>query len=101
MLEPAFILSEIQTFLLELNQYLTSKGCLALAGLLFVLLVLLKLKTPQKKLIKNTEEMQQTVSAIAGDDVITTQLDLARAYIEMDQKKLAKEILAQVIKQGN
>lgn len=98
MLEPAMILNQIQTFLFEINHYLTSKGCLALAGLLLILLALSKLKTPR---VKNTEEMQQTVSAIAGDDVITTQLDLARAYIEMDQKILAKKILMQVIRQGN
>ena len=30
------------------------------------------------------------ISAIAGDDVITTQLDLARAYIEADSMQLAK-----------
>jgi|SRR6185312_16166826 len=99
------ILTAVQTFLLSVNQYLTNKGCLALAGIFVLLLILLKLKKPQKnkavRLIKNSEEMQQTVNAIAGDDVFTTQLDLARAYIEMDQKTLAQEILAQVIQQGN
>ncbi len=41
------------------------------------------------------------IAAIAGEDVMTTELDLARAYIEIDNKKLAKEILDHVIKQGN
>lgn len=40
-------------------------------------------------------------SSIAGDDVIATQLDLARAYIETNNKKVAKKILKVVIHQGN
>ncbi|GEM_PF-2490499 len=43
----------------------------------------------------------QDIKAIAGDDVITTQLDLARAYIEIGKKKLAKKILDHVIEHGN
>jgi FimV-like protein len=39
-------------------------------------------------------------SAIAGDDILVTQLDLARAYIETDKKLLAKQILEAVIAQG-
>lgn len=38
---------------------------------------------------------------IAGEDVFSTQVDLARAYIEMSQTKLAKQVLKQVIKQAN
>jgi len=41
------------------------------------------------------------MAAIAGDDVLSTQLDLARAYLETDKKQLAKKILEQVIKQGS
>lgn len=43
----------------------------------------------------------QDIRAIAGDDVITTQLDLARAYIEIGKKKLAKKILDHVMAHGN
>ena len=43
----------------------------------------------------------QDIRAIAGDDVMVTQLDLARAYIELGKKKLAKQILDHVIKHGN
>lgn len=42
----------------------------------------------------------QDISAIAGDDIIATQLDLARAYIESDKKPLAKKILEHVAKFG-
>ena len=41
------------------------------------------------------------IKAIAGDDVCATQLDLARAYIEMGKQKIAKQILDHVIKNGN
>lgn len=41
------------------------------------------------------------LSSIAGDDVISTQLDLARAYIETNNKLIAKKILRLVVNQGN
>jgi len=41
------------------------------------------------------------LTAIAGDDIMATQLDLARAYIETDKKQSAKTILEYVVKQGN
>jgi FimV-like protein len=47
------------------------------------------------------EDSKTDLSTIAGDDIITTQLDLAKAYIEMKQKKLAKAMLKQTIRQGS
>lgn len=41
------------------------------------------------------------ISAIAGDDVIATQLDLARAYIETGRTLLAKKILEYVRDHGS
>lgn len=41
------------------------------------------------------------VSAIAGDDPMATQLDLARAYIETGKNQFAKLILAAVIREGS
>lgn len=41
------------------------------------------------------------IEAIAGDDVIATQLDLARAYIETGKKQSAKNILDHVIAKGS
>lgn len=38
---------------------------------------------------------------IAGDDLIATQLDLARAYIETGKNSLARTILDPIIAQGN
>jgi FimV-like protein len=43
----------------------------------------------------------QDIKAIAGDDIIATQLDLARAYIEIGKKRLAKKILDHVTEHGN
>lgn len=41
------------------------------------------------------------LSAIAGDDVFATQLDLALAYIETGKKQSAKNILDAILKQGS
>jgi FimV-like protein len=43
----------------------------------------------------------QDIRAIAGEDMIATQLDLARAYIEVGNTQLAREILTQVVTHGN
>lgn len=40
------------------------------------------------------------IQAIAGGDVMITQLDLARAFIEMEKKSLAREILNDVKAKG-
>ena len=69
-------------------------------------------KNKKKKLIKIIQESKpikqpafiitsQDIKAIAGEDMIATQLDLARAYIEIDKKKLAKKILEHVAQNGN
>ncbi|OGT38821.1 MAG: hypothetical protein A3F12_04750 [Gammaproteobacteria bacterium RIFCSPHIGHO2_12_FULL_38_14] len=41
------------------------------------------------------------IKAIAGEDVTATQLDLARAYIEVGKTQLAKKILEFVIHEGS
>lgn len=40
------------------------------------------------------------IETIAGDDIMLTQIDLARAYIETDRKNLARNILTNVIQNG-
>jgi FimV-like protein len=40
-------------------------------------------------------------TSIAGDDILSTQLDLARAYIETGKSQLAKKILLSVKAQGS
>jgi FimV-like protein len=56
--------------------------------------------TPSVKTIHETVSAND-LSAISGADVMSTQLDLARAYIETDRKQLAKNILEQVLAQGD
>ncbi len=63
-------------------------------------------EAPQKTepSIKPTTKLvvtSQDISAIAGDDVISTQLDLARAYIETGKTQLAKKILEYVEVHGD
>jgi len=58
-------------------------------------------ETVQEKSIANNSNNLRDLSAIAGDDVVTTQLDLARAYIETGRMQLAKSILEFVLEQGN
>jgi FimV-like protein len=43
----------------------------------------------------------QDIKAIAGEDMLDTQLDLARAYIEIGKIRLAKKILDHVAQHGN
>jgi FimV-like protein len=47
------------------------------------------------------DEAVKDVSAIAGDDPVATQLDLAKAYIESGKSQLARIILTAVIKHGS
>jgi FimV-like protein len=54
-----------------------------------------------KEIVQTFDDESIDVSAIAGDNVTTTQLDLARAYIETGRKHLAKNILETVVKQGS
>jgi FimV-like protein len=75
-----------------------------LLTLIFLLLVLL-LALSRKKTPLRTSSLSQLAEtelrAIAGDDVISSQLDLAKAYIEMNQKKIARDMLDSVIKKGS
>lgn len=75
---------------------------------IFILTVLLLNPKKQNKTlspipIKQTDPKPNTqdIQAIAGDDIIMTQLDLARAYIELGKQQLAKQILADVTTHGN
>lgn len=46
-------------------------------------------------------DLPSDLAAISGDDLIATQLDLARAYLETDNKPLAKSMLDNILIQGN
>lgn len=56
---------------------------------------------PKSKPISPVTITSNDITAIAGDDVIATQLDLARAYIETGKQQLAKKILQYAIEHGS
>lgn len=58
-------------------------------------------KIQKAALAPSVSETPTDFSAIAGDDIVTTQLDLARAYMETGKKQSAKDILESVIAQGS
>ncbi len=78
---------------------------LVLLGFIFVLRLIQKkqkalIKAKRKNQLLKTGISSKDIEMVAGEDVVTTQLDLARAYIEMGKRNLAKSILFHVKKHG-
>ncbi len=72
--------------------------------LLIVLLIAILYNMSTKLRRKNTAKQQlehQTLLSIAGESVNDTKLDLARAYIDMDEIDNAKILLNEVLSQGD
>lgn len=92
-----------------INSYLSlflTVGIGAILLFIFGAIIILKLfsSTKPAPVVATTSAFTfhpQDLSAIAGDDLMATQLDLARAYIETDKKELAKMILRQVVSSGS
>lgn len=74
---------------------------LFIAGLFFIFRKRTPAALPKATVEKTVPFVMNDMHAIAGDDVIATQLDLARAYIEAGKQALAKKILDQVMTQGS
>lgn len=72
---------------------------------IFILIILLlnpkKVSHATSTTEHNSPITTQDMSAIAGDDVCVTQLDLARAYIELGKTASAKQILENVMLEGD
>jgi FimV-like protein len=99
---------EFKIAILYFNQYPMMYGFFILAVLGVIAIIVMS--APQNKAAAVTPPpankihsiaSSKDITAIAGEDVIATQLDLAKAYIEMDQKNLAKRILNDTLKCGN
>lgn len=95
-----FLLESFKSFIYFLkidpiSQYII----LASMGLGLILAILPKGRG--KKIKSATDFTQEDINTIAGEDVIATQLDLAKAYLEMDNKPSAKKMLKLIAKQGN
>ena len=67
---------------------------------ILVLIGLILISSTNSPQTKPKLPLNKDLDAIAGDDIMATQLDLAKAYIEMNQKKSAKKMLKSVAKQG-
>jgi FimV-like protein len=74
-------------------------GLLAFVALLAVLLLVVASQGHEPSPAAFASDTD--INTIAGGDKVATQLDLARAYVEMDKKKMAKPILDSVLKNGN
>lgn len=88
-----------------LNSTLTPLGCLLTAGFLTCLLLILRTVKKYRMMLDISRLPDQTeedadMRAVAGDDVIMAQLDLARAYIEMGSKDRASAVLSTIARQG-
>lgn len=59
------------------------------------------LRQPSQSKMALSQAGVHDITAIAGDDMISTQLDLARAYIETNQKELAVDILHVIARRGS
>lgn len=104
-------LQELLSNILMANLHLILLSVLVSSILLFSIFLLIYFRSKKiKKMIPPSIPIQlsssivvtsQDIRAIAGDDMMATQLDLARAYIEMGKKKLAKKMLEHVIAKGD
>ena len=74
-------------------------SCLSLL-FLGLYLIIKKSTRPSASSIQDSH-ITQDIEAIAGDDLFSTQLDLARAFIESDKKQFAKKILESIMEDGN
>jgi FimV-like protein len=92
-----------------MNHYLIILAPMSILLLAIPLIVIYQHKKNKNKLPSNEPQPKKTpklvitsqdIRAIAGEDVIATQLDLARAYIEIGKKQLARKILDHTLKQG-
>lgn len=96
----------IKSYLIILLSVGIGSVLLFIVGLYFILKIFVpsqhkKAKANMSSLTMSNNIAPHDFNAIAGEDLIATQLDLARAYIETEKKLLAKKILENVVNQGN
>ena len=107
-------LQQYPVVLQKLNAHISPFGNVLLVILFSLLLIILRsnrkdksARDIKKTIPKNANKITlppvsiKDIKAIAGDNELATQLDLARAYFEMDQPKVAKKLLTTVLQHGN
>jgi FimV-like protein len=77
---------------------------ISIFGIILAMVLLMRVRRTRRLRVQKNDSLQtfnkKDMEMLSGEDVVTTQLDLARAYIEMGKKHLAKSILYHVRKQG-
>ena len=102
----------IKSYLITMLVVLAGSVILFITGLSFIfkssqrnkkstVRIVAKEKLEKGSLQKPLTITSNDISAIAGDDMIATQLDLARAYIETGKVQLAKKILSHAMQKGS
>jgi len=104
MISMNHFLSVISPFFGLINKTLTTAGCFLTAGFLTAVLLLVQLvRRYRKQVMKSAlrdDHAFHDVSAMAGEDVVMAQLDLARAFLGMGKRDEAKSLLEKIRKQG-
>jgi FimV-like protein len=95
----SYTLQAAHIYFIQARHFLHTHDNLRWLSLGLILVILASLMVSINKRKQNDDAIDFT--AIAGDNIATTQLDLAKAYIEMGQKPQAKKILKQTCKTGN
>ena len=102
----------IKSYLITMLIVLAGSVILFITGLTFifksnqknkkaVVKIVAKEKAEKGSMQKPLVITSSDISAIAGEDTIATQLDLARAYIETGKTQLAKKILSHALQKGS
>lgn|GEM_PF-1722982 len=93
--------SENNLVLSALDSWFVLSILLALFVLLTAFYIYRAPGSDKKSLAVEASPLNRTMKTVAGEDVYASQLDLARAYIDMDDMKSAEEALQNVINSGN
>ena len=98
-------LAETTMLFIQAHPWLYYVLIIAIFAIIGVVIVTTPKKSTTAKNISSVKNIShiatsKDISAIAGDDLFATQLDLAKAYIEMDQHDLARKILKETLKSG-
>lgn len=76
-------------------------SCLSILLLGIYLILRKNVREVRRNFAKIEPAVDEDIHAIAGDDLFSTQLDLARAFIESGKDQFAKKILESIVADGN